>query len=70
MKKTINNPQPRMMRMRQITEYTALSRAYIYQKITEGSFPEGHMLSPGIKAWERSEIDAWLDERMGKVCNG
>ena len=31
--------QPRMIRMRQVTEYTALSRAYIYQKINEGSFP-------------------------------
>jgi len=61
-----NDNQPRMMRMRQLTEYCALSRAYIYQKITEGTFPEGHMLSPGIRAWERSEIDIWLDKRIGK----
>ena len=58
--------QNRMMRMRQLTEYCALSRAYIYQKIAEGIFPPGHMISPGIRAWEKSEIDDWLDEKIGR----
>jgi len=54
------------MRMRQVTEYCALSRAYIYQKIAEGQFPPGNMISPGIRAWEKSVVDSWLDKRMGK----
>ncbi|MBT4620703.1 MAG: AlpA family phage regulatory protein [Nitrospina sp.] len=58
--------QNRMMRMRQVTEYCALSRAYIYQKITEGTFPAGYMISLGVRAWEKSEIDNWLDKRMGR----
>ena len=61
-----NISQNRMMRMRQLTEYLALSKAYIYQKISEGSFPEGHMLSPGIRAWQLSEVNLWLDQRMGR----
>lgn len=60
--------QPRMLRMRQLIDYCALSRAYIYQCIKEGSFPSGYMLSPGIRAWEREEIDAWLDQRKQGVC--
>jgi len=56
--------QNRMMRMRQVTEYCALSRAYIYQKITEGTFPPGHMISLGIRAWQKTEIDQWLDARI------
>ena len=59
--------QPRMMRMRQLTEYLALSKAHIYQKISEGSFPKGHMLSPGIRAWQVSEVDLWLDKRLGRA---
>ena len=55
---------PRMMRMRTLITYLALSRAYIYQKITEGTFPPGHMISPGVRVWEKSEIDQWLDKRM------
>ena len=58
--------QQRMLRMKQLTGYTSLSRAYIYQKITEGTFPPGHMISQGIRAWQKSEVDKWLDERMGK----
>ena len=58
--------QNRMMRMRQLTEYCALSRAYIYQKIAEGIFPPGHMISPGIRVWEKTAVDSWLDERMGR----
>ncbi len=59
--------QPRMMRMRQVTEYTALSRTYIYQKISEGSFPKGHKVSIGVTAFEKSEIDEWLNKRVGKT---
>ncbi len=59
--------QPRMLRMRQLTEYCSLSRAYLYQSISEGSFPPGHMISAGIRAWQKSEVDAWLDRRMGRV---
>ena len=55
---------PRMTRMRTLITYLALSRAYIYQKITEGTFPPGHMISPGVRVWEKSEIDQWLDKRM------
>ena len=59
--------QPRLLRMRNLTAYLALSRAYIYQKINEGTFPPGHMISPGIRAWERTEIDQWVDDKkMGR----
>ena len=35
-------------------------------QIKEGQFPPGYMISPGIRAWQKSEIDSWLDERMGR----
>ena len=58
--------QNRMMRMRHLTDYCALSRAYIYQKISEGEFPPGNMISKGIRIWDRETVDSWLDKRMGK----
>ena len=58
--------QPHLLRMRSLTAYLDLSRGYIYQKINEGTFPPGHMISLGIRAWEKSEVDAWLDKRMGR----
>ena len=58
--------QPRMMRMKQLTEYTSLSRTYLYQKIAEGELSKGYQISLGVRAWEKSEIDNWLDKRMRK----
>jgi predicted DNA-binding transcriptional regulator AlpA len=58
--------QPRMLRMKQLTSYTSLSRAYIYQKIAEGDFPPGSMISSGIRIWDRATVDSWINERMGR----
>ena len=58
--------QPRMMRMKQVVAYTSMSRAYLYQKIAEGELNEGHQISQGVRAWEKSDIDNWLDQLMGK----
>ena len=61
-----SNTPPRMMRMKQLIEYTSMSRAYLYQKIAEGEISKGYQISLGVKAWEKSDIDNWLDKRMGK----
>ncbi len=61
-----NEFQPRMLRMKNLTKYCDLSRAYLYAKIKEGSFPSGKKISIGITCWEKSEVDAWLDQRIGK----
>ncbi len=58
--------QPRLLRMKQLVEYTSMSRAYLYQKIAEGELHKGYQMSLGVRAWEKSEIDNWLDRRMGR----
>jgi predicted DNA-binding transcriptional regulator AlpA len=63
MKKEI---QPRLLRMKDLITYCRFSRAFIYEKINEGSFPPGYMISAGIRAWEKSDVDAYLDQQMGK----
>ena len=57
--------EQRLMRMKQIINYTSMSRAYLYQKIAEGELHEGYQLSPGVRAWEKSEIDNFIDRRKG-----
>ncbi len=58
--------QPKLMRMSDLAKYCAMSKAHLYQKISEGSFPTGNMISPGIRAWLKSDIDTWIDQRMGR----
>ena len=57
--------QTRMMRMKQMITYTSMSRAYLYQKVAEGELHEGYQLSPGVRAWEKSEIDNFIDRLKG-----
>ena len=61
-----SDTQQRMMRMKQLVEYTSMSRAYLYQKIAEGELGRGYQLSIGVRAWPKSEIDQWLDKKMGR----
>ena len=60
--------QPHLLRMRSLTAYLDLSRGYIFQKINEGTFPPGYIISVGVRAWKKSEIDQWIEKkiRMGR----
>ena len=58
--------QPHLLRMRSLTVYLDLSRGYIYQKISEGTFPPGYIISVGVRAWKKSEIDQWVANKMGR----
>ena len=56
--------QPHLLRMRSLTAYLDLSRGYIFQKINEGTFPPGYIISVGVRAWKKSEIDEWIEKRI------
>ncbi len=56
--------QPHLLRMRSLTAYLDLSRGYIFQQINEGSFPPGYIISVGVRAWKKSEIDEWIEKRI------
>ncbi len=53
----------RLMRMKQISAYTSLSKGYIYKLMKEGGFPESVALK-GIRMWEKSAIDEWLNRSI------
>jgi predicted DNA-binding transcriptional regulator AlpA len=50
------------MRMKQLTRYTSLSRAYLYNLIKEDDFPSSVSLN-GIRMWNRSDIVDWFNKK-------
>jgi prophage regulatory protein len=59
----------RLMRMKQLSNYTSLSRAYLYNLIKDSDFPNSISLK-GIRMWEKSDVDSWLDKQVDKeVCH-
>jgi len=55
----------RLMRMKQLSNYTSLSRAYLYNLIKDSDFPNSISLK-GIRMWEKSDVDSWLDNQIDK----
>ena len=48
----------------EVVAITTLSRATIYRKMAQGTFPACVSISEGRVAWTAREIDEWCDARM------
>ena len=61
---------PRMIPLKQVIHYTALSSTTIYEMINKKSdrydptFPIQVKLSKGRVAWVESEVAKWLDDKI------
>ena len=53
----------RCVRIRRVCEMTGMSRASVYRKITEGTFPKPFKLGESMSAWRVATIEAWIAER-------
>jgi prophage regulatory protein len=59
-------PQPSLeiLRRRDVQARTGLSRSTIYERIRQKTFPLPISLGAKSVGWIKSEIDAWLAERV------
>jgi predicted DNA-binding transcriptional regulator AlpA len=42
------------------------SRATLYRRIADGSFPRGVKVSPRVTAWPRAVVEAWVARFQGE----
>ncbi len=54
----------RLLRLQEVIELTSLSRATIYRKIADGTFPPQHQASTRRCGWRAGVIDIWLRNPM------
>jgi prophage regulatory protein len=50
----------RIVRLKTVLDRTGLSRATIYRKIAEGTFPAQIRISINGAGWRESDIDCWI----------
>ena len=50
----------RLLRAREVQGITGWSRATLWRRTRDGSFPKQVQTSPGCVRWRESEVDAWL----------
>ena len=59
-----NKSLRRFYTMGEVEAITSLSRATIYRKMAQGTFPASVPISEGRVGWERRAVDEWCEGRM------
>ncbi len=57
----------RFLRMSEVKNRVAYSRATIYRLMSEGKFPRCINLGERAVAWRESEIVQWMESRIGNT---
>ena len=55
-----------ILRLPAVKARTGFSRASIYAKISEGTFPKPVSIGPRAVGWIEKDIDAWVSKRIEK----
>lgn len=53
-----------ILKINEVVQKCNLSRATIYKKIKEGTFPKQIKLSERSSGWLESEVDEWIQSRI------
>ena len=53
----------RCVRIRQVCEMTGMSRASVYRKMTDGTFPKSFKIGESMSVWRVAVIEQWIAER-------
>jgi Predicted transcriptional regulator len=53
-----------ILRLKDVMQRIGLSRSTIYQRMSEGTFPESISLGDRAIGWLESDIDAWLRQQI------
>ncbi|MBK8970497.1 MAG: AlpA family transcriptional regulator [Hahellaceae bacterium] len=61
---------PQLLKRPAVQSETTLSRSKIYELMAEGKFPKPVSLGSNRVAWLRSEVFAWIDQRIAERNGG
>jgi prophage regulatory protein len=66
-----SSERKRLMRIRQVTETTGLSKSAIYRNIATLGFPRPVRIAPRSVAWVEAEVQDWIEHlsRNGKQAS-
>lgn len=53
-------PPARLLRLPEVIDRVGLRRSAIYQRMSEGRFPQSRSLGPKCAVWVEAEITEWI----------
>lgn len=64
--KTTLMPDNRLIKIKQVSDITSLSRSTIYRLIHAGTFPQKIHQGPRAVAWSYNDIMQWVEARRSE----
>ncbi len=55
-----------LLRIQEVSKITSLAKSTINLWVAQGTFPRPTLLSPTLKVWRISDIEAWIDQHFQK----
>jgi prophage regulatory protein len=60
----IGTPADRILRLNAVLDRTGLSRATLYRKIQDGTFPRQVRIAARCTGWRESAVNEWMQNPM------
>lgn len=57
----------RIMRLPQVQDATGFGRAWIYELMKRGDFPQNHKIGRRAVGWDSLAIEAYVAKQLGEV---
>ncbi|HDN9017450.1 TPA: AlpA family transcriptional regulator [Aeromonas salmonicida] len=64
-----STPQRRIMRLPQVKTATGFGRAWIYELMKRGEFPQARKIGIRAIGWDSEEIHQWVSQRLDGGAN-
>lgn len=56
-----------IMRLPQVQAATGFGRAWIYELMKRGDFPQAHKIGLRAVGWDSSQVEAWIAKQLGEL---
>ncbi len=60
-------PERRIYRLQQVMDATGFGRAWIYELMKRGDFPQAHKIGLRAVGWDSSQVEAWIAKQLGEA---
>lgn len=65
---TVTAQSRRIMRLPQVQNATGFGRAWIYELMKRGDFPQARKIGLRAVGWDSLEVEAWIAEQLGEAA--
>lgn len=59
-------PERRIYRLQQVMDATGFGRAWIYELMKRGDFPQARKIGARAIGWDSQQVEAWVARQLGE----